>query len=76
MLGDGVVEVGGGVGSCVVDVGVDECNKSSTTTGCAVLTFNCILAEIWSGGAGCEFGLLYTGDQDVVFGEEVVDLLL
>ena len=58
MFGDRVVEIGGGVGSCVADVGVDERDQSSPTTGCAVLTLNCILAEVWSGGAGCEFCLL------------------
>ena len=75
MFCDGFVEVGGRVGSCVADVWVDECDQSSSTTGCAVLTLNCIPAEVWSGGARCEFGLLYTGDQDVVGGEEVEYLL-
>ena len=71
MLCDGVVEVGGRVDSCVADVWVDECDQSSSTTGCAVLTLNCIPAEVWSRGGRCKFGLLYTGDQNVVRGEEV-----
>ena len=48
-----------------------ESDQSSSTTGCAVLTLNCIPAEIRGWSAGSEFGLLYTGDQDVVRGEEV-----
>ena len=43
-----IIEVGRRVDRCVVDIWVDESDQSSSTTGCAILTFNwgCILEDI------------------------------
>ena len=70
MFCDIVVEIGGRVDICVADVWMDECDESSAT-GYAVLTHNCISAKVWCCVAGSEFGLLNTGDENVVLGEEV-----
>lgn len=75
MLGDRIIEIGIGVGSGVADVRMYEDDEASSATGRAVSAFYCVFAEVWSGGVCCEFGLLYAGHQNVVLGEEVINLL-